>query len=42
VVLETRSAPEGTEGAEVLHTEIYYELSDVNAAVDISLPAECN
>jgi len=41
VVLETRNAPESSAAAEVLHSEIHFLLSDINAAITIDLPAEC-
>jgi hypothetical protein len=42
VVLETRNAPESSAAAEVLHSEIHFLLSDINAAITIDLPAECS
>jgi hypothetical protein len=42
VVLETRSAPESSAEAEVLHAEVHYALYDINAAINITLPAGCN
>lgn len=42
VVLETRNAPESSANAEVLHSEIHFLLSDINAAITIDLPAECS
>jgi hypothetical protein len=42
VSLETRDAPENNPNAEVLHTEMHFLLSDINAAITIQLPAECN
>lgn len=42
VVLETRNAPESSVNTEVLHSEIHFLLSDINAAFTIDLPAECS
>jgi len=42
VVLETRNAPEGSSNSEVLHSEIHFLLSDINAAFTIDLPSECS
>ncbi len=42
VVLETRNAPESDASAEVLHSEVHFLLSDINAAITIELPAECS
>jgi hypothetical protein len=42
VALETRNAPENNASAEVLHSEIHFLLSDINAAITIQMPAECN
>jgi hypothetical protein len=41
VSLETRNAPESNANAEVLHTEMHFLLSDVNAPINIELPAAC-
>jgi hypothetical protein len=42
VALETRNAPENNASAEVLRSEIHFLLSDINAAITIQMPAECN
>jgi len=42
VALETRNAPENNANAEILHTEMHFLLSDINAPITIDLPAECN
>jgi hypothetical protein len=41
VVLETRNAPESSSSAEVLRSEVHYLLYDINAALTIELPAQC-
>jgi hypothetical protein len=42
VVLETRNAPENSAGAEVLHYEMHFLLSDINAPITIQMPAQCS
>jgi hypothetical protein len=42
VVLETRNAPGSSTDAEVLHSEVHFLLSDINAPITIQLPAECS
>ncbi|MBM3137678.1 MAG: hypothetical protein FJZ98_05770 [Chloroflexi bacterium] len=42
VVLETRNAPEGSTDAEVLRSEVHFLLYDINSAMTIQLPAQCN
>ena len=40
-ILETRSAPQGSAEAQVMHAEITYNLSAINQPVSIEMPAEC-
>ena len=41
LVLEIRSAAEGTEGAEVTNLETTVDLTNVNVPVSVTIPAEC-
>jgi hypothetical protein len=41
LILEMRSAPEGSDAAQVIHSETSYDLSSINQAVTIEMPAEC-
>ena len=41
LILETRSAPQGDSAAQVIHSELTYDLSQVNQPITITLPAEC-
>ena len=41
LILETRSAPQGDATAQVMHSEITYELCGINQPVSIEMPPEC-
>jgi hypothetical protein len=41
LILETRTAPEGNPNAKVMYTEVQINLSDINQAIEISMPANC-
>jgi hypothetical protein len=41
VILETRSAPQGSAEAQVMHAEVTYSLTNINKPIAIEMPAEC-
>lgn len=41
VVMEMRSAPAGNTAAQVVHSEIRIELTDINQPITITMPPEC-
>jgi len=41
VIMEMRSAPAGDASAQVVHSEIHIELSDINQPITISMPPGC-
>jgi hypothetical protein len=41
VILETRSAPQGSVEAQVMHAEVTYSLTNINQPIAIEMPAEC-